>query len=305
MSSPAAAVGNGDPVPAPRVAAITMARDEAHMLPRWVRYYGDQLGEENLLVLDDNSVDGSTDQLPCTVLRLPPEPWKRPWARARLALANGVSQGLLSCYDAVLFADVDEFLVPDPARYAGLVDFLAARRDNDILAPLALNVLHDPVSEPPLDPSRPVLSQRSRVKFAPGMCKPMVKRVPADWRYAFHGIRSSFTIDPELLMLHLKYYDVDALQKVAKQRRETHENQGRGHPESAWPLGPDELSSRLRVWVDHPDGQEIPEFDPAEVASDNIVTDYGKGFFRTTGAQLEAMEENPLRRLPARFREAL
>ena len=56
--------------------------------------------------------------------------------------------------------------------------------------------------------------------------------------------------------------------------------------------------------MDHPEGQEIPEFDPAEVDLDNIVTDYGKGFFRTTGGQLEAMEENPLRRLPARFREA-
>ena len=41
------------------------------MLPRWVQYYGDQLGQDNLVVLDDNSVDGSTEHLPCTVLRLP------------------------------------------------------------------------------------------------------------------------------------------------------------------------------------------------------------------------------------------
>ena len=274
------------------------------MLPRWLQYYGDQLGVESLVVLDDNSVDGSTEQLPCTVLRLPPEPWNQGWARTRWTLANGMSRALLACYDVVIFSDVDEFLVPDPDLYGGLVDYLAARRGTDIVAPLALNVLHDPRSEPPLDPAQPVLNQRSRVKFAPGMCKPLVKAVPADWRYAFHGIRAPFTIDPELVMLHLKYYDVDALQTVAGQRRDTHEQQGRGHPESAWPLGPDELSSRLRRWVDHPDGQEIPEFDASEVDLESIVVDHEKGFFRTMGPQLEAMEDFPLRRLPARFRDA-
>ena len=184
----------------------------------------------------------------------------------------------------VLFADVDEFLVPDPGRYAGLVDYLAARRIKDIIAPLALNMLHDPVSEPPLDLSLPVLNQRSRVKFAPGMCKPMVKRVPTDWRFAFHGIRSPLTIDPAL-MLHLKYYDLDALQKVAKQRRDTHEARA-GDTRTAPGRSARTSCSRLRLWVDHPEGQEIPEFDPAEVDLDNIVTDYGKGFFRTTGGGL-------------------
>lgn len=304
MSPPTTVVEAGDSTGTPRVAALTMARDEADMLPRWVEYYGGQLGVENLIVLDDNSADGSTDGLACPVLPLPAWQWNQSWAKARRALANGISAGLLSCYDMVLFADVDEFLVPDPNRYQGLLDYLAANRDNDVIAPLALNVLHDPDSEPPVDPSRPVLAQRRFVKFAPGMCKPMVKRVPAEWRFAFHGIRSPFTVDRDLLMLHLKYYDRGAMQTVARQRRDVHDTLGRGHGGSAWPLGPDELASRLGVWVQTPDGQEIPEFDPGEVDLSDVVLKQIKGFFRTFGPQLEAMEQNPVRRIPARFSEA-
>src|SRR5262245_57139984 len=64
----------------PRVAVLTTVRDEAQMLPRWLDYYGRQVGSENLLVLDDNSVDGSTKDLPCTVYQLPPAPWRMEWA---------------------------------------------------------------------------------------------------------------------------------------------------------------------------------------------------------------------------------
>ena len=48
----------------PTVAVLTVARDEAAMLPRWVAHYGSHVGVENLVVVDDNTSDGSTDDLP-------------------------------------------------------------------------------------------------------------------------------------------------------------------------------------------------------------------------------------------------
>lgn len=67
-----------EPAAPPRVVVITMVRDEAAMLSRWVDYYGREVGLGNLVVLDDNSVDGSTTGLACPVYRLPPPPWKKP-----------------------------------------------------------------------------------------------------------------------------------------------------------------------------------------------------------------------------------
>ncbi|MEJ7707574.1 MAG: glycosyltransferase family 2 protein, partial [Nocardioidaceae bacterium] len=287
----------------PRVAAITMSRDEADMLPRWVNYYGDQLGRDNLLILDDNSVDGSTDGLPCAVYRLPPSPWKTSFLAARGKLFNGIASGLLACYDVVIATDVDEFLVPDPALHSGLVDYLSERSDRDAIAPLALNVLHNARLEPPLDLTRPVLSQRRFVKFAPNMCRPVIKRIPADWRR--HGIKAPFEIDRDLWLMHLKYYDTAALTTVAERRHVLHQQDGRGSSGSGWALRPDELASRLLSWVVIPDGDDVPEFDPREPDITNIVQPGGGGLFRSEGQQLAAMEESPLRQLPERFRQAL
>ena len=86
----------------PRVLVMTMVRDEAEMLPRWLRHYAGQVGMENLIVLDDNSTDGSTDGLECTVHRLPPLPGDR-FERTRMDLLSGLAQGFLSVYDYAVF----------------------------------------------------------------------------------------------------------------------------------------------------------------------------------------------------------
>jgi hypothetical protein len=46
-----------------RIAAVTMAYNEAVFLPVWRRHYGAAVGEHNLFVLDHGSNDGSTDRL--------------------------------------------------------------------------------------------------------------------------------------------------------------------------------------------------------------------------------------------------
>jgi hypothetical protein len=284
---------------------MTMVRDEADMLPRWLDYYGRQLGVENLVVLDDNTVDGSTTGLPCTTYRLPPEPWKHDWARTRAQLANAFARGLLACNDVVIFTDVDEFLVPDPAQYAGLREYLSDRRDKMIVAPLALEVMHNAKLEPALDPSRPVLEQRRFVKASPGMCKPLLKRSPERWQPAFHAINAPFEIDPALWMFHLKYCDVTLLEKVAEERRRIHVEEGRGHSKSFWPMGAKALKRQLSSWTRLPRGvKDAPEFDPTEVDLDGLVGEVRPGVWRSLPIQTEALNETPLRGLPQRFRSA-
>ncbi len=284
---------------------MTMVRDEADMLPRWLDYYGRQVGVENLVVLDDNTVDGSTTGLPCTTYRLPAEPWKQDWARTRAQLANAFARGLLACNDVVIFTDADEFLVPDPAQYAGLREYLSDRRDRMIVAPLALEVMHNAKLEPALDPTRPVLEQRRFVKASPGMCKPLLKRIPERWQPAFHAIHSPFEIDPALWMFHLKYCDVTLLEKVAEERRRIHVEEGRGHRKSFWPMGAKALKRQLSSWTRLPRGvKDAPEFDPAEVDLDGLVGEVRPGVWRSLPIQVDALNDTPLRQLPQRFRSA-
>lgn len=294
-----------DPKRAPRAVVMTMTRDERNRLPRWIDYYSGQVGSQNLIVIDDNSADGSTDDLPCTMHRLPPGPWKSKWGMARARLASGLAQGLLACYDVVIFTDVDEFLVPDPARYDGLKHYLRVRADVDVIAPVAVNLLHHPRVEPDLDPTQPLLTQRRFVKFAPVMCKPLVTRVPAQWTAGFHGIEAPFVPDPVLWMVHTKYYDVAAVRVEAERRHVLHDTEDRGGDVSAWGLDSDALISRLLTWVESADAGSVPDFDPRELDLSRIVKRRDDVTFRTIGSQLRAMDDQPLRKLPQRFRHLL
>ena len=291
---------------APRVVVMTMVRDEADMLPRWIDYYGGQLGVQSLMVFDDNSVDGSTDDLPCTLYRLPPEPWKRRWARTRVNMVNGISRGLLACNDVVIFTDVDEFLVPDPDKYDGLLDYLAHRSDRPVIAPLAFEVMHNARVEPEFDPARPLLEQRRFVKFSPAMCKPLLKRVPAVWEPAFHAIHAPFEVDPDLFMLHLKYYDEGALSRVAEHRYRIRETEGRGHPRSFWAKSPDKLTSLLSSWTssDKEDDGAGRTLDVEQLDYRDLISENSEGAWRAKANQVTSLSKSPLQELPERFRRA-
>ena len=225
--------------------------------------------------------------------------------RARTDLVNGLCHGLLGCFDVVIFTDVDEFLVPDPKRYEGLSDYINARGDQDVLAPVAVNLLHHAGLEAAFDATRPVLTQRRFVKFVPEMCKPLITRRASPWMMGFHGIQSPFTIDPELLLIHLKYYDNDALVDVADRRFELYVKAGRGAKRSSWPLGAQEMQRQLAGWVAHGPADRIPEFAPEHVDLSAVVHRRENGFFRSSGQSLRAMANNPLCVLPGRFRTAV
>ncbi len=289
--------------PAPRlrpaIAAMTVVRDEAAMLPRWIDYYGGQLGIDNLIVLDDNSTDGSTHGLDCTVHRIPGLP-ARNFNGGRNQLVSGIAQGLLASYDAVMFTDVDEFVVADPAHYEGLRDFVRSRRDTPVMAPLALNVVHHTSTEAPLRARRPVLGQRQFAKFAPLMCKPSLKRVPAAWCFSSHGIRTEYAVDPGLFMLHFKFADSGQLRAVAGRRQALVNTLGRGKA-SSWSRGPDELLALLEEVTAGVDLDTVPEFDPATVDLDALVHREGDRWRTQQEGQLQALRRQPLVRVPRRL----
>jgi len=278
-----------------------MSRDEGRMLDRWVAHYAREAGgPEHLVVLDDGSTDGSTDRLPCRVRRLEPIPPGQ-FESIRMRSCNAEARRLLETYDVVAFTDVDEFLVADPSTYRGLRDLLAARPDEAALAPVALNVVHHVGLEPPLDPDRPVLAQRSFAKFVPVMCKPSIKRVSAPWRGASHGIDTSYRVDPELFMLHLKFADRDHLRTVTRRRHAMMLADGRG-ARSSWRLDADELDQVLHEAVSDIDLSAVPDFDPGELRLGRLVVRSGPTHRTRRVGQYIAMRNRPLVRIPEKLR---
>jgi hypothetical protein len=285
----------------PDVLVMTMARDEADMLPRWIRHYAGQVGMEHLLILDDNSTDGSTDDLECTVHRLPPLRFSGGrFEPIRMQLLSGLAQGFLATYDVVVFVDVDEFLVADPARHRNLRSFLATREDREVIAPVGLNIVHLPQVEGPLRPDEPVLGQRRFAQFTPLMCKPSLKRIPAGWRWASHGIEAPFEVDPELFMVHLKFADRDALRRVAAHRKAMVDADGRAR-KSSWSKDADHVLAVFDHRVADVDPDEVPELDVSGLDLSAVV-ERKDGWYRAVGrGQLPAIRHEPLVRVPSRL----
>jgi hypothetical protein len=285
----------------PELLVLTMVRDEGAMLRRWVSHYAGQVGADRLLVVDDNSTDGSTDDLPCPVVRLPAT-LRKPFEAARMGIASGIAAGLLDAFDAVAFTDADELLVADPARHAGLRELLAARPKADILGVLGLNVIHHLTREGPLDPDRPVSEQRRLAKFLPLMCKPAVKRVPAAWAHASHAVTEPYEVDPDLYMFHLKFADRDHLREVADHRRRMVQMDGRAESTS-WRFGGDDMVALLdevnRALARQPD---IAPFTPPLRRLRRVVERQPNGIYKATGmGQVPAMQKLPAVAIPERF----
>lgn len=291
------------PARRPRLAAITMVRNEAAMLPRWVSHYAAQCGGyDGLVVIDDNSTDGSTDDLPCPVIRIPPF-IHRQFEPARLGLLSHLASGLLESYDAVAFTDADEFLVADPDRYDTLLDLLAARPDTRVFGAMGLNVVHHVGEEPALDPGLPILSQRRLAKFIPLMCKPAIKRVHAQWTASSHGLKGvPWQIDPDLYMFHAKFADRDALRAAADLRRQSVQNDGRPR-KTNWKFGGDSMVLLLDSMTKGLDLDKLAVFD-AEAQSLSEIIREEEGVFRARGGrQVPTMKKAEMVLVPGRFRK--
>lgn len=285
----------------PSVAAVTMVRDEGPMLAKWVEHYGAQLGLDNLVVIDDNSADGSTDGLACEVIRIPPI--EGHFEKERMRIVSDAARRLLRRRTAVAFADADEFIVPDPDRYDGLRDFVAARRDRAAVGEMTLNVVHDVAAEPALDLARPVLQQRTKAVFVPLMCKPAVKLSKAPWAASSHGIvGETYQVDPDLYMFHLKFADRDLLAEAASKRRRMVELDGRAAA-SSWQFSGDEMVDLLmRVNQACPPADQLTVFEPPLEQLAGIPKTFDNGVTRATGQrQVEVMESARIRLIPARF----
>jgi hypothetical protein len=188
-----------------KIAAFTMVYNDAVFLPIWLRYYGQAFGEENLFVLDHGSDDGSIHNVGHThVLRVPRSKYYDEDQRA--IFVSRCQAALLSYYDVVVFTDADEFLIPDPAKFSSLPEFIE-RRCKRFINAIGLELYHLPDVEEDIDLTQPILSQRSFVRFAASYCKPLISKIPLRWQPGFHACNYPPSIDQDLFMFHLKRMD--------------------------------------------------------------------------------------------------
>lgn len=187
-----------------KVFAATFAYNETFFLPRWVAYYGSQLGFENLFIIDHGSTDLSLVGLGrVNIIRVPRDSYDEV---QRIEFASHFHAAMLKYYDAGFVTDVDEFVVAEPTKYRTLVEF-AANTETEAPACVGLDLFHVRHSEPNFMESIPILFQRRHVLFDSWMCKRSFGRKPMRFGGGFHTSDQPVEFDENLFLIHIKNFD--------------------------------------------------------------------------------------------------
>lgn len=198
-----------------RAAIITMVYNEKRNLPLWYRYYGAQLGYENLYVIDHGSTDGSVDAKICNQIRLPRTPYDE---NVRAEMVSDFHRGLLRYFDVVIYTDCDEFIVPRPSKFGNLMDFLRNRSEETTRC-IGINVVQHSMTEPPLDLGMSVLRQRPYGAAIHWEAKPLIASIPIRWHAGFHNCDQRSILNSDAWLFHMKYADVSSnLERLATTR---------------------------------------------------------------------------------------
>jgi hypothetical protein len=234
-----------------RYAALTMARDEDLHLRLWHRYYGGQFGAENLFIIDHNSQTHPPKDVlgvDCNVIRLPfdnpiqdPNGDLRKYDEIRFAFISAQISALLRYYDCVVFNDTDELMIVDGPL--GLREYLDSLPEIAVRCGIGLEVKHHMATEGAYDFEASLFAQRRYFKYYLNFSKPWIISKPV--QITGHGAFSPFHVDPNLLLVHLRWFDYDST-LVRHGRRLDAYAAGRGGLRSRWGQSTDELDENFR-----------------------------------------------------------
>ena len=203
-----------------RIAAVTIAYNEDFVLPKWVDYYGRQVGLENIYVIDDGSDINPREYLPATV-NVVHQP-RTSFDSWRLSRSLGIFQHfLLETYDVVIVTDSDEFIVVSDQQYACLGDFLF-KMDIELprrLVPTGWDLIHLRSSDAPIDLELPIVKQRNALLRNTALDKVAILSDYVSFTPGQHQCYEKTEKAGSLDLIHLRYFDYEfSCKKLEKYR---------------------------------------------------------------------------------------
>lgn len=193
-----------------KIGVVSMVRNDRFFVPKWMEYYGAQLGLENLyLILDGHDQAFPEGHETINVIRIPRQKLNRASGdKNRINVISNFVKALFPRYDLIIAHDIDEILVVDPDQHLTLADYLQRRIRSASLSALGLDVGQHLDLEQPIDPARPFLEQRSFAHVSARYTKAVVATRPLTWGSGFHRVRfRNFHIDPNLFLFHFGMVD--------------------------------------------------------------------------------------------------
>jgi len=191
-----------------RVAVIGLFHREYFYIPFWQNYYGKLFGLNHLYVVGNLKEDESLKLFSPTVNKIDYVPQYFADHYQHIEIVLNLQKQLLKSYDVVIFAEADQFFIPDPDKYLNLNDYLH-HNTQDYIKVSGWNVRHEPEKESYYNPTKRILEQRNYWFKDPGPeDKQVIIRKPMNFYHAgFHVCDPSVERDPDLVNMHLQKFD--------------------------------------------------------------------------------------------------
>lgn len=218
-----------------RAFAITMVYQDDFFLDIWYRYYGAQLGHENLYIVAHGAQPSIAVIAPrANIITIPREDLDN-IERRRWIMLSHFAGALLTQYYCGVVTDVDEMVVVDPLSGKNLFEFITEFDNRDALFPMGMELFQMLGQDQPLDPEKPILHQRRNAFFTHNYTKANIIYRFAQFINGAHGIYTpNAEIAEGLLMLHLKYCNSEQILARRSIRQQIVEDTGAFGKGSAW-----------------------------------------------------------------------
>ena len=237
---------------------LSMTKNDYFQYGKWFDYYSRHIAPEDMYLLNNNSDAAFMAQVDprISVMRVPDAYRTNNNLRdthqlndnfdgCRALLISDLTNGLLNYYDIVLYTDIDELIVPDPAVYGDLSGYLNQLDRSQVRCPVGVNVTHMPQLEPnAFNPDDLITNQRAYVGLAVEYSKPVIKTKRYQWCGGFHGCDAAFSLDRDLYLFHLKACDVGIRRTIHQQRHAEYNAHGKGD-KTGWKLPADIIMARM------------------------------------------------------------
>jgi hypothetical protein len=206
-----------------KIACVTMVRDEDTFLKIWYRYYSGLFGAENCFVIDHNSSTKKPRQIlgneQLSVITIPHESAINAkegdvyaFDRERFKFISEFIKMLRLYYDIVIFNDADELFLPDPRKYTDLAQYLDKAPQDTVIAGVGIEVYHNLLNkEPAYNFEEKLFKQRANFVYRLHHSKPYI--ISTDCQIGGHGSTRPVLLDPDLILVHLKYLDASIMRE--------------------------------------------------------------------------------------------
>ena len=193
-------------------ALFTIVKNERYFLNKWLQYYRQHFNDCDIYVFDNQTSDGSTDNLPVKTFKLFNNNTYDPyWLWVNV---SHIWNQLLKDYKYAMYTDVDEFVITkDGSPLKNEFDKLIENNQQCIIS-RGYNLIHWKVKEPnDFDFTLPMLQQRKYVMNTKEYSKVIMGNYDIRFNIGAHTAANEVWYSdterecPNLMLIHTKLYD--------------------------------------------------------------------------------------------------